>query len=139
MVCDWRWRRIPHGLTVGGSGVAWLTAAQLPAQTVPNALIGGAIIFLLLLLIRTVGKQVYGRTVLGFGDVMLGWFIGNMAGVVVGLYAISIGMLLAGGFAIVGLWCSRLTRESVIPYGVFLAAGALVSLLASYYYWRLFP
>lgn len=130
---DWEWRRIPHVLTLGGSTIAWIVIDYLPAQTITNALMGSAVIFLFLLAIRTIGRFVYHRTVLGFGDVMLGWFIGNIAGVVEGLYAIAFGMLLAGVYSLIGLWQKKLTIQSSIPYGVFLSMAMLIVLAFSFF------
>jgi leader peptidase (prepilin peptidase)/N-methyltransferase len=82
------------------------------------------------LLLRGLSGVIIGREALGMGDV----FLMGMAGSFLGWQAVIISLAIAPVVALVGaglIWMTGRQRE--IPYGPFLAAGALITLFA----WRL--
>ena len=113
------YRRLPHWITVLGIGYVAAFHTQLPSTNLVNALLGGCSAFLLFLLIYQTGK-------LGFGDVMLAALIGTAGGVQLGLLALSAGMISAG----VGALIAWQQGERTIPYGAYLAVGALIFYLS---------
>ena len=91
-----------------------------------SALMGGVVGFVLMLLpyLLTRGRG------MGYGDVKLAAFIGLMSGFPLVLVALLIGIVV-GGLAAVFLLLSRMvrSRKAAIPYGPFLAVGAMVALI----------
>ena len=91
-----------------------------------SALLGGAVGFVLMLLpyLLTRGRG------MGYGDVKLAAFIGLMSGFPLVLVALLVGII-AGGLVAVFLLLSRMvkSRKAAIPYGPFLAVGAMVALI----------
>jgi leader peptidase (prepilin peptidase)/N-methyltransferase len=91
-----------------------------------SALLGGAVGFVLMLLpyLLTRGRG------MGYGDVKLAALIGLMSGFPLVLVALLVGII-AGGLVAVFLLLSRAvkSRKAAIPYGPFLAVGAMVALI----------
>lgn len=108
-------RRLPHWITTPGIVYAAVFHERLPAANLPNALLGGVIAFVLFFLICQTKK-------LGFGDVMLAALIGTAGGLQLGLFALAVGMIVAGIGALMAWRRGRRT----IPYGAYLAIGALL-------------
>lgn len=89
-----------------------------------SSLLGGATGFGILLVIYLVFRGAMGR-----GDVYLAGLIGMVNGYPLVLVALMVGIV-AGGLAGVFLLATRLAgRKDVVPYGPFLAVGAMVSLV----------
>jgi leader peptidase (prepilin peptidase)/N-methyltransferase len=98
--------------------------AQLWVHGLPNFALGGAIglvVFLLLALVSRGG--------MGFGDVKLAALIGLATGFPLVLLALIMGAILGGLAAIVLLAARKRGRKEAIPFGPFLAAAAMVTLL----------
>jgi leader peptidase (prepilin peptidase)/N-methyltransferase len=119
--------------TAGAVGVGLLTAVSLAAgepERLVSAAIGAAIAFVVLLVLHIVARGGF-----GFGDVrlgaVLGWYLGWQ-----GLSTLVPAMLLSFGLsAVVGLALmvvGRAGRKTEVPFGPFLAAGALIVLLVGY-------
>ncbi|HVD00975.1 MAG TPA: A24 family peptidase [Candidatus Dormibacteraeota bacterium] len=89
--------------------------------------LGAGLLFLLLAL---AGSFFFGADALGFGDVKLVAFIGLIVGVhdFAIVTALFLGVLFAGVVSLLLVIFRVLTMKSGIPYGPFLAAGALVVL-----------
>jgi leader peptidase (prepilin peptidase)/N-methyltransferase len=91
-----------------------------------SALLGGAVGFVLMLLpyLLTRGRG------MGYGDVKLAAFIGLMSGFPLVVVALLVGIVV-GGLVAVFLLVSRAvkSRKAAIPYGPFLAVGAMVALI----------
>ena len=91
-----------------------------------SALLGGAVGFVLMLLpyLLTRGRG------MGYGDVKLAAFIGLMSGFPLVVVALLVGII-TGGLVAVFLLLSRMvkSRKAAIPYGPFLAVGAMVALI----------
>jgi leader peptidase (prepilin peptidase) / N-methyltransferase len=98
----------------------------------PNALlwstaaaIGAAFLFLFLYFLAI---ALYRRRALGFGDVLLAALIGAMAGPNVGM-ALFIGMILGAGGGLLLVALRVRTMRDYIPYGAYLCAGTIITLL----------
>ena len=127
---DWRHHLIYPNTVLLGLVLAFGYAAIFPRQS--NALlwstvaaIGAAVLFLFLFVLAQV---IYRQRALGFGDVLLAALIGAMAGTNT-LVALVVGMVLAalGGLLLVALRVR--TMRDYIPYGAYLCAGTIATLL----------
>lgn len=99
--------------------LAFLQWADLP--TLPSALLGGGVGFLLFVIIFLVGR---GR-MMGAGDVKLAGVIGLMTGYPMIWAALGLGIFLGGLAAIFIIVRSRAAAKSYMAYGPYLALGAL--------------
>jgi leader peptidase (prepilin peptidase)/N-methyltransferase len=136
---------IPDEISIPGMILAPLAAAAVPELLPPGDLatlriaigephaaaavaslvgigVGAAIIYV----IGVLGKLVFRRDAMGFGDVKLFGFIGGVLGWKGVLLALLIACL-AG--AVVGLVKLAVTRDSTIPFGPFLSLGAVAVML----------
>jgi leader peptidase (prepilin peptidase)/N-methyltransferase len=108
--------------------LAVAAAAEHRWDRLGHALVGGGGAWLLLLLVHLVSPRG-----MGFGDVRLAFVLGLFLGwlgyshVVLGLFA---GFLLGSVAGIVLVVGRRRSRKDAIPFGPFLAAGALLAVLA---------
>ncbi|HEX6988803.1 MAG TPA: A24 family peptidase [Bacillota bacterium] len=123
-VTDLRSSLIPNRLLVGA---ALLTAPlvmaaglQAPVDMVLGALVCGGLMLLVALL---------ARGGMGGGDVKLSAYIGLVLGWRQGLVALAIGVLLGGLAGVSALVARRRGLRDAIPYGPYLAAGAVLALL----------
>jgi len=100
----------------------WLAFWTVPS--IANAAIagGGAFAFFLLL-------AVVSRGGMGWGDVKLAGLIGVATGIPLVFVSLVIGALAGGVVAIVLLAARRKKRRETIPFGPFLAAGAMLTML----------
>jgi len=129
---------LEHGLILNkvlypGMLVALLIALFLPqppwivqlwVHGLPNFALGAAIglvVFLLLALVSRGG--------MGFGDIKLAALIGLATGFPLVLLAVIMGAILGGLAAIILLATRKRGRKEAIPFGPFLAAAAMVTLL----------
>jgi leader peptidase (prepilin peptidase)/N-methyltransferase len=98
--------------------------SQLAAMRVANAAIGGAIGFVIFLLIAIVS-----RGGMGWGDVKLAALIGLATGFPLVFVAIIMGAILGGTAAVALMIAKKRKRREPIPFGPFLAVAAMVTLL----------
>ncbi len=121
---DCHHRRIPDKLSVFGiiAGLAWAffygKAALLHAGL--GMLIGGGILFPIAFF--------YPRG-MGMGDVKLLAMIGAFIGVKAVLYTLFVGSALGAVIGLGLLYWKTITRKTQIPFGPFLAVGAIITLL----------
>lgn len=94
------------------------------AGSILSAIIAGIAAFVIFLLIVIIS-----RGGMGFGDVKLVGLIGLMTGWPHIFLAILIGVLLGGIVAIILLFLRIKGRKQTIPFGPFLAVGAIATLL----------
>jgi prepilin signal peptidase PulO-like enzyme (type II secretory pathway) len=89
--------------------------------------LGAGLLFLLLALL---GALLFGADALGFGDVKLVAFIGTILGIYkfAIVTALFLGVVFAGVVSLLLVATKIRTMKDAIPYGPFLAAGALVVL-----------
>lgn len=95
-----------------------------PAVQVANAAMGGAIGFVIFLLIAVIS-----RGGMGWGDVKLAAVIGLATGFPLILVAVLMAAILGGAVAIALLAVKKKGRKDTIPFGPFLSLAALITLL----------
>ncbi len=100
-----------------------------PGMTWWSALAGGATGFALFLAAALVGNALFGSGALGGGDVKLAAFIGLITGFPLVIEALVLGTLIGGVVSLVLLITRVRSRRDAIPYGPFLIAGAVITLL----------
>lgn len=122
------------GMALGALGGLWpgVAGAISDDPAVPQAMrtllasvagmvVGGGVTWL----IRAVGTRVFGREAMGFGDVKLMAMVGAFLGWQSSLLTMFLGCVFG---AIVGGAGAALGRGTVIPFGPYLALGAVTSL-----------
>ncbi|MGG0716315.1 prepilin peptidase [Robertmurraya massiliosenegalensis] len=125
-VSDISYMLIPDKILLVFAGIFLLERLFIPLTPWWDSLLGGAIAFILLLLIAVVSKGG-----MGGGDIKLFALIGFVVGTKVFLLSFFLATLLGaiiGGF---GLLFKLIERKKPIPFGPFIAAGSLV---AYYFY-----
>ena len=76
-----------------------------------------------------ISRAFYGREAMGEGDVYLGVLIGLACGFQLVFVALILGILVGGAVAVALLALRRKKRKDLIPFGPFLAAAAMVTLI----------
>jgi leader peptidase (prepilin peptidase)/N-methyltransferase len=112
-----------------GLAVSLIPGGLAPLGAVIGVLVGGGLMYL----IAVVGDAVYKKETMGGGDIKLAAAIGAFMGWRVLLVALFASFLLGaiGGAAYMVLG----GREKTVPFGPFLAAGALIALVAGQDIW----
>jgi len=100
----------------------WIT--QLKLHGIANFALGGAIGFVILLLIAIIS-----RGGMGWGDVKLAGLIGLATGFPLVFVALIMGAILGGLIAAALLAMKRRGRKEAIPFGPFLSVAAIITLL----------
>jgi len=119
---------IPDEYTYGGTaiGLALSLFGELgPYRGVLNAVIGGAVGFSLLFIVGVLGRWMFKEDAMGGGDVKMMAMVGTFVGWRGVLLTIFLGALV-GSIIFVPL---TLRKKRLVPFGVFLAVGALVTFL----------
>lgn len=128
-VIDLQTMRLPNTLTLGGAIVGIVLTLALRFDYWLMMLLGGLVGFGLLYVMALIGRLLFRRETLGMGDIKLAGMMGLYLGpaLTAGMYiiAIFIGAAVGGGLIILG---GRRWGEK-IPFGPYLAAGAIVSLI----------
>ena len=114
-------------------GLSFIT----PGLGVLDAILTGLAAGALFLVLALVGGMLFGADALGFGDVKLVAFMGLILGFDLRsasiVSALFLGVLLAGVISLLLVVTRLRSMKDAIPYGPFLAAGALIVL------WRVAP
>ena len=121
---------LPDRITLPGIVIGWLLQRWLPAASLLEAVVGALVGAGVLILLINVWYWLHDEESMGLGDVnmlaMIGAFLG-WQGVISTLFVAS----LLGAVVGLGLIAARrLTLKGKLPFGFFLALGALVSLFA---------
>lgn len=133
---------IPNRITLPGMGLGLAFAAVLtllhhrPSMIVNRAvglIVGGGVI----LVMGLIGSLIFRREAMGMGDVKLTAMIGAFMGfyphvILVILLSAVMGSVVGGGYMLI----RRVGLKSAIPYGPFLSAAAIISLLYGEELWR---
>jgi prepilin signal peptidase PulO-like enzyme (type II secretory pathway) len=91
-----------------------------------RALLGGAVAALVFI----IPVFIYGPERAGIGDVKLAFFIGLIFGFSLTLYwAFLVGLGSAALVGLVGIFLRKMSRKSLLPFGSFLALGAIAFLI----------
>ncbi|MGD6802441.1 prepilin peptidase [Rossellomorea aquimaris] len=121
-VSDIKYMIIPDKVLLFFSGLFLLERLFIPLDPWWDSLTGSAIGFSLLLLIAVISKGG-----MGGGDIKLYALIGFVMGVGPLLLAFFLATLLGAVIGMIGLAAGFFQRKKPIPFGPFIAAGALIS------------
>ncbi len=128
--------RLPNALTLTGAIGAIVLTLVLRTHFWLDMILGAVVGFGLLYLMGLIGSLLFRKETLGLGDVKLAGMIGLFIGpaYTAGMYLIGIflGGLVGGGLILAGgkKWGEK------IPFGPYLAAGSIVSLVWGEKLWR---
>jgi len=103
-----------------------------PNMTLWSALAGGAIGFAFFLVAALVGNAIFGSGALGDGDVTLATFVGLVTGFPLVIEALVLTMLIGAAISLILIVTRVRGLRDHIPYGPFLVAGAIITLLWGY-------
>lgn len=117
---DFSHREIPDEISLGASAILFILALISRSW---SALIGGALLFCLLFLIALAS-----RGGMGGGDIKLSLAIGLALGWRLGLVAVFLAFLVGGIMAVVLMLFRRAAGKAQVPFGPFLALGALAAM-----------
>lgn len=121
---DFRERRIPNRIIYPAILAALGAMFRFPGWG--SALLGGAVAALVFI----VPVFIYGPERAGIGDVKLAFFIGLIFGFSTTLYwALLVGFGSAALVGVVGILLRKMSRKSLLPFGSFMALGAIVFLI----------
>ncbi len=140
-VSDARFYIIPNQFTVGGAFLGLALAPLAAGITIVQAAGGAAVGFVVLWAVAVLGKWAFKKEAMGGGDIKMMAMVGAFLGVQGVFLTIFLGALL--GTVIFGP--ISLKTEKLVPFGIFLAAGAAVTygwgdpLVAWYLEWALGP
>jgi prepilin signal peptidase PulO-like enzyme (type II secretory pathway) len=95
------------------------------------AVVGAIVGYVIFYLLYRLAALLYGaeRIPLGFGDVKLAMLMGAMLGFHRIFFALMLGVLLGGIISLLLLISRRVNRDTALPYGQYLALGAIVMLI----------
>ena len=129
IVIDLEHRLILHVVTFPATGFALLASIPLTDTTLPLSVVGAIAGFLFFFVAYLVGNKIFGAGALGFGDVTLSMTMGAMLGLQRILFALVIGIFLAGIWGLIAVFRGKLGRRSYFPYGPFLALGGILAII----------
>jgi leader peptidase (prepilin peptidase)/N-methyltransferase len=100
-----------------------------PDTGVLSALLGGVVGLVFMIIPYFISRAFYGREAMGEGDIYLGVLMGLACGFPLVFVALILGILVGGAVAVALLALRRKKRKDLIPFGPFLAAAAMVTLI----------
>jgi len=112
--------------------IAIVASFFTPGMRWEYALAGGALGFVFFLVAALVGNVLFGGGALGGGDVKLAAFVGLITGFPLVIEALVLTILIGGAISLILLITRVRGRRDPIPYGPFLIAGAVITLLWGY-------
>jgi leader peptidase (prepilin peptidase)/N-methyltransferase len=120
---------IPDQFSLGGLVIGLLLAAVPGGLPFPDALIGAALSYGLLWIVKLVAEKLLSRPALGVGDIHMLAMIGAFLGPAGALLTILLGSFLGLILGVPLIWIrGKLTPlSSYLPLGVFLAMGAAIA------------
>lgn len=120
---DRRWGIIPDRLLVAGAGMGLMLAMMTEVSDLATLVPAAVVSALVLLILRTGSRLVWGQPGLGMGDVKLAAMMGLFLGWE-NLWVFYLAVLLGGGVGLLGLLTGCLHRTSRVPFAPFIALGA---------------
>jgi leader peptidase (prepilin peptidase)/N-methyltransferase len=132
LVTDIERRLILNVVTYPAILFAFVASFFTPGMRWDYALLGGAVGFLFFFLAALVGNALFGSGALGGGDVKLAAFVGLITGFPLVIEALVLTILLGGAVSLLLLVTGVRGRRDPIPYGPFLVAGGVITLLWGY-------
>jgi len=111
-----------------------LAIVAIPLTEMPwdYTLLGGAIGFGFFFVAALVGNAIFGSGALGGGDVTLATFVGLIVGFPLIIEALVLTILIGAGVSLLLIVTRVRTLRDHIPYGPFIVAGAIITLLWGY-------
>ncbi len=132
LITDIERRLILNAVTFPAMLLAIVASLIMPGITLTSALIGGALAFVFFLIVALVGNSVFGSGALGGGDVTLATFVGLITGFPLVVEAIVLTILIGAAVSMF-LLITRVRRlRDYVPYGPFIVAAAVITLLWGY-------
>ncbi len=128
-VIDLEHRLILRIVILPAIGLAIVGSFFYPMMGLRRAALGGAVAFLFFFLVIVVGRLAFGRGAMGQGDANLAAFVGLITGFPEVILALIITVCLGGLVSLLLVVIGTKRLRSYIPYGVFLVAGGLATLL----------
>jgi leader peptidase (prepilin peptidase)/N-methyltransferase len=132
LITDFERRLILNAVTCPAILFAIAASFITPDMKVWSALAGGAIGFVFFFLAALVGNSVFGGGALGGGDVKLALFIGLITGFPLIIEAIVLAIIIGATISLLLIVLGVRGLRDHVPYGPFLVAGAVVTLLWGY-------
>lgn len=132
LVTDIERRLILNVVTYPAMVLAIIASLILPDMTLKHALMGGAIGMSFFLLSALVGHAVFGPGAMGGGDVKLAAFVGLITGFPLVIEAIVLTILIGAAISLLLLITGARGLRDYVPYGPFLVAGGMITLLWGY-------
>lgn len=126
---DWDRKLILNRLTLPGMAVGLLYTLFFEIAYWKTMLLGGVAGGAVLLVLGLLGNLLFKKESLGMGDVKMLVFTGIYLGFPQVLYGLFLGMVAAAVYIVVGLATRRLGMGKTIPFGPFIAIGALGQIL----------
>ncbi len=134
---------IPDRVSLGGIVVGLVLSAVVPslhaAATIPaavaHAAAGAAVGFFTLWAVALIGRAVFKKEAMGFGDVKLLGALGAFFGIRAVFFIIMMSSLVGSIIGVTMMAVQRKGLRTRIPYGPFLALGALLWLLWGPSWW----
>ena len=128
LLIDLRQQRIMNMVVFPATILALFAGLVRGPETLWLALFGACAGFIFFSVLYWFGKNRYGRSALGFGDVKLAMMLGAMLGFRYIWPALVLGMLLAGLTSGLLLTSGRAGLRTKVPYGAFLAGAGIIIL-----------
>ncbi len=111
------------GIVVGLLLSIWQNPQQF-YQPFLGLLAGGGLLWLISLL----GQSIYKQESMGGGDIKMGAMIGSFMNAGHILLALFLSFFIASVFVLIGLGTGKLQRKSMVPFGPFIALGAVITM-----------
>lgn len=127
-VIDLSHQIIPDAITLPGIGLGVLCAATVLPVSLADSVLGGLVGGGLLWVLAWASPYLFGKEGMGGGDIKLLAMIGVFLGWKPALLTVMVGALVGSVVGIGLIACRVLRRDQYLPFGPFLAFGALVSL-----------
>jgi leader peptidase (prepilin peptidase)/N-methyltransferase len=112
-----------------GFGEYWPHIANVHLDGMASALLGGAVGLAFMMLPYLISRAHYGTEGMGQGDIYLAALIGLSTGFPLVIVALIMGIIVGGMAAVLLLLLKVRKRRDPIPFGPFLAAAAMVTLV----------
>ena len=118
---------IPDSISISGIIIGLILSIFRGLAVV--SFIGAVVGAVLILTIIIVGKAAYKKDVMGYGDIKLAALIGAFVGWAGLLLTVMMGSFLGAVYGLIQIKRGKLTMESQVPFGPYLAIGGVVSFL----------
>lgn len=132
LVTDIERRLIFNAVTYPSIIFAIIASFFTPNMTWWSSLLGGAIGLIFFFIVALVGNAFFGDGAMGMGDVKLATFVGLITGFPLVIEALVLSILCGSAVSLVLLIAGARGLRDHIPYGPFLVAGAMTTLLWGY-------